>query len=141
MSTMRGQGAAAMAGVERTIAVSWSIDREAVRRARPDLDLPATRRAADAVLSITVAGRSCSAELRDDASDQVHPIELQGVRIDAIDADGFTHVDAYEGHESLLSATLREDSEGETKLLYARTALLARLGVQGGRYARPALDR
>ncbi|MEL7239548.1 MAG: hypothetical protein AAGK78_11865 [Planctomycetota bacterium] len=42
-------------------------------------------------------------------------------------------------NDTLLAATVREEP-GPSRLLYAHTALLDRLGIRGGRYARPMLS-
>ena len=122
------------------LAVEWSIARQAVRVAMPDLDLPPNRgRRTDVTLVIEVSGRSCSAELRDAQTGQSHPLEITGVSIDSIVAGEFTHVTVREGTGDLLSATVRT-GDGEPRLVYARTSLLERLGIRGGRYARPSLS-
>ncbi|MEM1072557.1 MAG: hypothetical protein AAGH71_07035 [Planctomycetota bacterium] len=125
---------------EPALAIEWSIARDAVRDALPDLELPpAHRRGGDVVLCITVTRSSCSAELRDTRSGETHPVELGAVKVDSLRADEFVHVTVREGHDTLLAATVREEP-GPSRLLYAHTSLFDRLGIRGGRYARPMLS-
>ncbi|MEO0629313.1 MAG: hypothetical protein AAFY46_01120 [Planctomycetota bacterium] len=139
MSTATTRPSGAGVGSRSTIVVEWAIARDAVRSAQPDFDLPASsRRGTDVVLSVAVQGSSCRAELRDSLTGVAHPIEIGAVRVEAIRADEFTHIVVSEGSDELLSATVRDQSN-ESRLLYAHTALLARLGIRGGRYARPML--
>ena len=121
------------------IAVAWVIAREAVRQSMPDLEVPASRRrGGDVLLSIVVTGQSCAAELRDTLTGASHPIELGAVEVETMRADEFLHVIVREGREGLLAATMRENGSA-SRLLYAHTSLLDRLGIRGGRYSRPTL--
>ncbi|MEO1534139.1 MAG: hypothetical protein AAFS11_01070 [Planctomycetota bacterium] len=139
MSTASTRPSGTVIGARSTIVVEWAIARDAVRSAQPDLDMPASsRRGTDVVLSIAIDGSSCRAELRDTLTAATHPIEVGAVRVEAIRADEFTHIVVREGTDELLSATVR-DQGNESRLLYAHTALLSRLGIRGGRYARPSL--
>ena len=123
-----------------TVTVVWSIARNAVRQAMPDLEIePAARgRESDIELCITATRSACSAELRDALTDTSHPIEIGAIEIETIRAGEFMHVTVRDGQDTLLAATVRH--QGDTsRLLYARTSLFDRLGIHGGRYARPAL--
>lgn len=140
MSSTSSRPADTLVAPQPTIAVAWSIARNAVREAMPDLDLPPARRrgSGDVLLCITVSDRSCKAELRDTQTDDTHPIEISAVDVEAIDAGEFTHIVVREGGATLLAATMRHAGT-DARLLYASTDLLERLGIRGGRYARPSL--
>ncbi|MEN1705683.1 MAG: hypothetical protein AAGJ54_09255 [Planctomycetota bacterium] len=124
-----------------TLAVAWSIARQAVREALPDLELPPVRRrhGGDVVLSVSITGQSMAAELRDTQTGESHPIEIGSVNVERVRAGEFEHIAVTLAEQQMLSATTRCDAS-ETRLIYARTALFERLGIRGGRYTRPTLD-
>lgn len=119
--------------------VVWLIERQAATAAQPDLDF-ARRTKKPIELRIAFENDNPpTAELVDTATNHSHPIELTAPRVTFVDAEPYTHIEITAGHETVLSATLRT-TEPTTRLLYARTALLTRLNIKGGRYPAPLLS-
>ena len=116
--------------------VTWLVERRAAIGAQPELELVAASRK-PVELRITVEGESApTAELVDAATNRSHPIELTAPRVTFVDARPYTHIEITAGHETVLSATIRT-AESSSRLLYARTSLLERLGIKGGRSPSP----
>ncbi len=137
MSLAHGQPSSV--AIRTGLTIVWAIARDAVRRANPTLDLPPARgRQGEVLLCLSVSETGCTAELRDASTDRVHPIELGAVHLDRTEAGEFVHLEVTELRSPLLSATYRRSGSGE-RLLYARTPVLDRLGIRGGRYGRPRL--
>ena len=116
--------------------MTWLVERRAVIDAQPELGLDAKSKK-PVELRIAFEGDTTpTAEFVDPATNRSHPIELTAPRVTFVDAEPYTHVEIASAHETILSATLRI-TESSAKLLYARTGLLARLGIRGGRYPSP----
>lgn len=116
--------------------VTWLVERRAASEAMPDLGLDAKSKK-PVELRIAFDGDTTPvAELVDTATNRSHPIELTAPRVTFVDAEPYTHIEITSAYETVLSATLRT-TESSTRLLYARTALLTRLGIKGGRYPAP----
>jgi hypothetical protein len=117
-----------------SLAVEWPIARSAAATARPGL---IAARGGDVRLRVAISGQRIAAHLDDPAARRSVPVELGPVRVETTDADGFCHVSVTEHGEPLFTATFRTADRAES-LLYASTTLMARLGIPGGRYGRPA---
>lgn len=130
----------APAAALRTGCIVWTIERRAAIAALPDLPLdPRARKP----LELRIAfhhDRTPTAELFDPASNRAFPIELVGPHITYLDAGPYTHIEITAHAETLLSATLTSTGESP-RLLYARTSLLTRLHIKGGRYPAPSFAR
>lgn len=123
----------------RTGSVVWTVERRAMLAAQPELPFDRrSRRPIELRIRFDESGR-LGAELVDPQAGVRTPIELASPRVTFVDAGPYTHVEIASGAECVLGATLKREDAG-TRLLYARTGLLARLGVKGGRYPAPAFE-
>lgn len=123
----------------RTGSVVWTIERRAVLAAQPELAFDRrSRRPVDLRVHFG-AEAPAFAELVDAQAGVRTPIELASPRVTFVDAGPYTHVEIASGAEVVLGATLKREDAG-TRMLYARTGLLARLGIRGGRYPAPAFE-
>ncbi|MFG0306246.1 MAG: hypothetical protein ACF8Q5_08540, partial [Phycisphaerales bacterium JB040] len=125
-------GAASLAGMTpRCVSVVWGLSAGALRRARPDL-LAEGEGSGRMTLRVLIENSGgvwrASAVLRDPASGLTRVLETDRGDVRVTVGDGFTHVDA----EGLLTASFRS-SDGA--VVYARTPVLDRLALGGGRYA------
>ena len=116
--------------------ICWPIARNAVITAQPTLGFAATS-SKPIELRITLKNEhQAAAELVDPANDRSHPIELGNPSITTIDAKPYTHIEITDGQNTVLSATLKAETNNN-RLLYARTSLLTKLNIKGGRYPAP----
>lgn len=121
------------------VTLRWEVSAAALRAARPDLPVPAGAafvRLEWRVPGAMRAGLEARAELVDAAGGRLAlaavapaPDDLAGPITWTHDGD-LSHVDI----DGLLYATVRWAPSGEAAVLYARTTLLERLGLAGGRY-------
>lgn len=126
--------------VLRTGCVLWSIERRAALLAQPELGFDAKSRK-PVELRISFDGeRALAAELFDSATNRSFPIELVRPQVSFLDAEPYTHVEIADTSGSILSATIKSGEEA-CRLLYARTTLLSRLQIKGGRYPSPGFSR
>jgi hypothetical protein len=134
-ATRRAPANAAAKAAPQTVAIRWSVSRQALRTANgarpsamiiaeqgPDLELR---------WEIGVTSQHGAAVLSDPATGAQQQIVLASVQC-AAEGD-LLHIEASDGAVVLLSATVRA-GEGESSVLYARTSLLEGLGLRGGRY-------
>jgi len=118
--------------------ITWPIARNAVINAQPSLGF-ATTSSKPIELRITLKNEhQAAAELIDPANNRSHPIELGNPKITIIDAKPYTHIEITDGCDLILSATFKAEANN-SRLLYARTSLLTKLNIKGGRYPLPAI--
>jgi len=118
--------------------ITWPIARNAVITAQPNLGF-ATTSSKPIELRITLKNEHQAAvELIDPATGRSHTIELDNPRTTIIDAKPYTHIEITDGCDLILSATLKAEANN-SRLLYARTSLLTKLNIKGGRYPLPAI--
>ena len=119
--------------------ISWSIARQAVVAAQPELGFNTTS-AKPIELRISLKNEHhASAQLIDPASNKTHTIELGAPRITLVHADPYTHIEITDGPDRVLSATLKAEAHTH-RLLYAKTSTLTKLGIKGGRYPAPSIS-
>lgn len=123
----------------RTGSVVWTIERRAVLAAQPDLAFDRRSRRPVELRIQFGAEASAFAELVDPQAGVRTPIELASPRVTFVDAGPYTHVEIVAGAESVLGATVKIEG-ASARLLYARTGLVARLGIKGGRYPAPTFE-
>ncbi len=124
----------------RTGTVIWSIERRAALLAQPELGLDAKSRK-PVELRVAFDHESTPvAELFDPATNRSFPIELVRPVVTFVDARPYTHIEIACETETVLSATIKSSAETR-RLLYARTSLLSRQQIKGGRYPSPGLAR
>lgn len=139
MSTVSRAQLSSRSEAVAAVTVVWRIDRAALAVARPDLArTPQTPGRREALLRVTIARDRLGAALDDPARQSVTPLELGPARITSDEHNCFIHLTA-EGDEGLLLTVSLRRGSGGLSLVYARTTLLARLGVPGARYTRPEL--
>jgi vancomycin resistance protein YoaR len=119
--------------------ISWSIARQAVIAAQPDLNFNTTSSKPIELRITLITEHKATAELVDPASNKTHTIELGAPRITLVHADPYTHIEITDGNELVLSATLNAEADVH-RLLYAKTSTLTKLGIKGGRYPAPSLS-
>lgn len=119
MSRLSDHGAATMdAGLTpREIALRWTIG-GATREATPS----------ELVVRVDVSSGRLAATVGDE------PMSDASVTISEDHEHGLLHIDA----PGLVSATLRQDEHG-LRLLYARTGLLTKMNIPGGRVDAPTM--
>ena len=132
-----------------TIAAVWTIARSALRAARPDLvaAVPPSRQQRPVLLRIRIAPdtpSTCEAEIEDTATGSVTPIELGPVRVSSSRSPSergeYLHTDVAIGDRRIAAISVASEPDAEAPA-YAVTDLLGELGIQGGRYSRPAFER
>jgi len=118
--------------------ITWTIARQALTKAQPGLGFATTSsRPTELRISLT-SDHQATAELVDPAADRIHTFELGTLRITIANADPFTHIEIIDGTDTVLSATLKAETN-INRLLYARTTLLSKLNIKGGRYPAPTI--
>lgn len=126
--------------VVRTGCVVWSIERRAARLAQPELGLD-TKSRKPVELRISFDGEHApAAEIFDPGTNRSFPIELVRPQVSFLDAEPYTHVEIADASGMILSATIKTGTE-TCRLLYARTSILPRLQIKGGRYPSPGFSR
>ena len=115
-----------------SVTIRWSLSRHALRAAKPVIKLPTlSEHGPDPELcwKLHLDDSRAVATLADAGAE---PVLAQASCRHIIDGD-LMHVECVDGSTVLLSATLRT-GEGDARVLYATTMLLAKLGLGGGRY-------
>lgn len=116
-----------------SITIRWSVSRQALRESNraPAMALSEQGPELELLWELGLESGRAQAALRDPATGARGPLAHAAVRWTA-DED-LVHIEARDGADVLLLATVRV--EGETpRVLYARSPLLATLGLGGGRY-------
>ena len=116
--------------------ITWPIARKAVVKAQPNLGFNAISSKPIELRITLTADHKAIAELADPANDHSHTIELAAPRITLVDAKPYTHIEITDSTGLILSATLKAEANNQ-RLLYARTSLLTKLNIKGGRYPAP----
>lgn len=119
--------------------VAWSIHRQALLAAHPDLGFDARSRRPVELRIAFDADTHPTAELFDPAASRASPLELLHPRVGFLDADPYTHIHIASPSHTILVATIRL-SQRRPRLLYARTSLIAHLQITGGRYPAPSFS-
>jgi hypothetical protein len=132
-TTTRRSAVDVSAPVLESVTIRWSLSRHALRAAKPGIPILAglSEHGPDLELrwKLNLDDSRAVATLADAGADQVL---AQASCRHTIDGD-LIHVECADGSLTLLSATLRV-GDGDARVLYATTALLAKLGLGGGRY-------
>jgi hypothetical protein len=137
-ATTTRRAALSVQGALETVTIRWSLSRQALRSAKvspalgaavsrigevgPDLDLRWT---------LDLDESHGAATLVDPATGSTTQLSHASFR-HTIDGD-LSHFEARDGATVLLTATVRT-GDTDARVLYARTSLLAALGLGGGRY-------
>lgn len=141
MSTLRSiplAHAEAPATALRAGVIAWPVDRTGIRLAQPEMPFdPRSRKPVELRIAFDHA-QTPTAMLVDTQTGRSYPIEIVAPRTTFVDADPYTHIEIASAGVIVLSATSKRTDTGP-RLLYARTSLLASLGVRGGRYPAPGL--
>ncbi len=125
----------------RTGSVVWTIERRAALLAQPELGLDTKSRKPVELRISFESEQAPAAELFDPGTNRSFPIELVRPQVTFLDAEPYyMHVEIASAGETILSATVKSGPES-CRLLYARTSLLSRLQIKGGRYPSPGFFR